>query len=149
MDSIMKSNILNATRDDIPAITTLLKEANLPPDDLERWIDNFFVLTIEGKIEGCIGLEHWENDGLLRSFVVSEDYRSKGFGIELYNKFISVAKVMNLSSILLLAKGVSDFFEKNGFKFIDRNEVPESVKNSIQFKLEECRVYNVMKLELN
>lgn len=145
----MKSNILNATRDDIPAITTLLKEANLPPDDLERWIDNFFVLTIEGKIEGCIGLEHWENDGLLRSFVVSEDYRSKGFGIELYNKFISVAKVMNLSSILLLAKGVSDFFEKNGFKFIDRNEVPESVKNSIQFKLEECRVYNVMKLELN
>ncbi|MCH7886403.1 MAG: GNAT family N-acetyltransferase [Candidatus Marinimicrobia bacterium] len=149
MDSIRKSNILNATRDDIPAITTLLKEANLPPDDLERWIDNFFVLTIEGKIEGCIGLEHWENDGLLRSFVVSEDYRSKGFGIELYNKFISVAKVMNLSSILLLAKGVSDFFEKNGFKFIDRNEVPESVKNSIQFKLEECRVYNVMKLELN
>ncbi len=149
MDSTIKSNISNATRDDISAITTLLKEANLPPNDLERWIDNFFVLTVEGKIEGCIGLEHWENDGLLRSFVVSEDYRSKGFGIELYTELISLAKVMNLSSILLLAEGASDFFEKNGFKIIKRNEAPESVKNSIQFKLEECRVYKVMKLELN
>ena len=149
MDTAMKSNILNATRDDIPAITTLLKEVNLPPDDLERWIDNFFVLTIEGKIEGCIGLEQWENDGLLRSFAVSEDYRSKGFGIELYNKLLAAAQAMNLNSILLLAKGASDFFEKNGFEFIDRNGSPESVKNSIQFTLEECRVYKVMKLELN
>ena len=145
----MKQNILSATRDDIPAITTLLKEANLPPDDLERWIDNFFVLIIEGKIEGCIGLEHWDDVGLLRSFVVSEEYRSRGLGINLYNKLIAIAKDMNLSSILLLAKGSSDFFEKNGFQFIDRNESPASVKNSVQFKLEECRVYSVMKLDLN
>ena len=144
----MKTNILNATRDDIPAITSLLREANLPPDDLENWIDNFFVLMIEGKIEGCIGLEHWENDGLLRSFVVSEDHQSKGFGIELYTELIAAAKQMKLRSILLLALGASDFFGKNGFKFIDRNEAPESVKNSVQFKLEECRVYDVMKLDL-
>ena len=145
----MKLNILNATQDDIPAITKLLNEANLPPDDLERWIDNFFVLSIEGKIEGCIGLEHWENTGLLRSFAVSEDYRSKGHGLKLYAELIAAAKELNLNSMLLLAKGASGFFEKNGFKFIDRNEAPESVKNSIQFKLDECRKYDVMKLDIN
>ena len=145
----MESNILKATEDDIPAIATLLIESNLPPDDLERWIDNFLVLIIDGKIEGCIGLEQWDVVGLLRSFVVSENYRSRGLGIRLYTKLIALAKDMNLSSIILLAMGASDFFEKNGFKFIKRNETPESVNNSVQFKLDECRAYKVMKLDLN
>ena len=145
----MESNILKATKDDIPAITTLLNESNLPPDDLERWIDNFLVLTIEGKIEGCIGLEQWDSVGLLRSFVVSENYRSRGLGIRLYTKLIALAKEMNLSALLLLAMGASNFFEKNGFKFIKRNEATKSVKNSVQFKLDECKTYNVMKLDLN
>ena len=145
----MESNILKATKDDIPAITTLLNESDLPPDDLERWIDNFLVLTIDGKIEGCIGLEQWDSVGLLRSFVVSENYRSRGLGIRLYTKLIVLAKEMNLSSIILLAMAASDFFEKNGFKFINRNETPKSVNNSVQFRLDECRAYNVMKLDLN
>ena len=149
MESSVESIILKATKDDIPAITMLLKETNLPPDDLERWIDNFLVLTIDGKIEGCIGLEQWEGVGLLRSFVVSENYRSRGLGIRLYTKLIALAKDMNLSSIILLAMAASDFFEKNGFKFINRNETPESVNNSVQFKLDECESYYVMKLDLN
>ena len=145
----MESNILKATIDDIPAISQLLKETNLPPDDLERWIDNFFVLTIESKIAGCIGLEQWDVAGLLRSFVVSEKYRSRGLGIRLYTELIALAKEMNLSSIILLAMEASDFFEKNGFKFINRSEAPESVNNSVQFKLDECKAYSVMKLDLN
>ena len=149
MESSVESIILKATKDDIPAITTLLNESDLPPDDLERWIDNFLVLTIEGKIEGCIGLEQWDAVGLLRSFVVSENYRSRGLGIRLYTKLIALAKDMNLSSIILLAMAASDFFEKNGFKFINRNETPKSVNNSVQFRLDECRAYNVMKLDLN
>ena len=149
MESSVESIILKATKDDIPAITMLLKETNLPPDDLERWIDNFLVLTIDGKIEGCIGLEQWEGVGLLRSFVVSENYSSRGLGIRLYTKLIALAKEMNLSSIILLAMAASEFFEKNGFKFINRNETPKSVNNSVQFRLDECRAYNVMKLDLN
>ena len=145
----MNINIMPATQNDIPSITTLLLGANLPPDDLKRWIDKFLVLSIGGKTVGCIGLEDWDNVGLLRSFVISEEYRSKGLGMKLYNKLITIAKEMNLSPIVLLAKGASDFFEKNGFKFINRKEAPESVKNSIQFKLEKCEVYKVMKLELN
>jgi len=142
-------NIIPATGFDIPFITKLLLNAELPPDDLERWIDNFLLLYVNGNTVGCIGLEIWGKVGLLRSFVISEDYRSKGLGIKLYDRLLALAKAMNLSSILLLAIGASIFLEKNGFKFIDRNEAPESVKNSIQFKLEACRVYNVMKLDLD
>ena len=145
----MNINIIPAAGNDIPFITALLLDANLPPDDLETWIDNFLLLSVEGKTVGCIGLEIWGKVGLLRSFVISEDYRSKGLGIKLYNRLMALAKEMKLSTVLLLVKGASIFFEKNGFKFIDRNEVPESVKKSIQFKLEECREYDVMELNLN
>lgn len=145
----MESIILNATQNDIPAITSLLRKAGLPPDEIERWIDNFFVLNIDGKIEGSIGLEQWENEGLLRSFVVSEEFRSKGHGIDLYDRLLVLGKERKLNSILLLAMGASKFFIKNGFQFINRDDVPESIGNSIQFKLEECKVYNVMKLELD
>lgn len=145
----MNINIIPATGKDIPFITKILLDAGLPPDELETWIDNFLLLSVEGKTIGCIGLETWGKVGLLRSFVISEDYRSKGLGIKLYNRLIALAKEKKLSSILLLAKGASIFFEKNGFKFIDRNDAPESVKKSIQFNLEECRVYNVMKLDIN
>lgn len=149
MDSELKFTLLKATKADIPAISILLKNANLPPDDLESWIDYFFVLTVNGKIEGSIGLEQWESVGLLRSFVISEGYRSKGLGVELFDRLMSFAKELKLNSILLLAKGASKFFEKNGFLFINRNEVPNIVKNSIQFQLDECSDYNVMKLDLN
>ena len=145
----MNINIIPAAGNDIPFITGLLLDADLPPDDLETWIDNFLLLSVEGKTVGCIGLEIWGKVGLLRSFVISEDYRSKGLGIKLYNRLMALAKEMKLSTVLLLVKGASIFFEKNGFKFIDRNEVPESVKKSIQFKLEECREYDVMELNLN
>ena len=145
----MNINIIPAAGNDIPFITALLLDAELPPDDLERWIDNFRLLSVEGKTVGCIGLEIWGKVRLLRSFVISEDYRSKGLGIKLYNRLMALAKEMKLSTVLLLVKGASIFFEKNGFKFIDRNEVPESVKKSIQFKLEECREYDVMELNLN
>ena len=145
----MNINIIPAAGNDIPFITALLLDADLPPDDLETWIDNFLLLSVEGKTVGCIGLEIWGKVGLLRSFVISEDYRSRGLGIKLYNRLMALAKEMKLSTVLLLVKGASIFFEKNGFKFIDRNEVPESVKKSIQFKLEECREYDVMELNLN
>ena len=87
--------------------------------------------------------------GLLRSFVVSEKYRSKGLGFSLYSKLITLSKEMNMSSIVLLAEGATDFFEKNGFKYINRNEAPESVKNSVQFKLEACKSFDVMNLDLS
>ena len=145
----MNINIIPAAGNDIPFITALLLDAELPPDNLETWIDNFLLLSVEGKTVGCIGLEIWGKVGLLRSFVISEEYRSKGLGIKLYNRLMDLAKEMKLTTVLLLVKGASIFFQKNGFKFIDRNEVPESVKKSIQFKLEECREYDVMELNLN
>ena len=145
----MSAEILKATNDDISDITRLLKAESLPPDDMERWIDNFFLLKIDGITAGAAGIEIWGSTGLFRSFVVAPEQRSKGFGQQLYDSVISLCGEFGLTSIVLLAKGTTGFFEKRSFKFIARDEVPAEVKNSIQFQLDECKIYDVMIKELN
>ena len=136
--------ISKATVDDIKPLSRLLKKENLPPDDIEKWIDHFLVLKDGNMTVGGVGLEIWGEIGLFRSFVIAEEYRSKGFGNKLYDTIMLKAKKMNLHSLVLLAKGTVDFFEKNGFSFISRDELPLEVKNSVQFNLKECEIYKVM-----
>ena len=140
----MSTEILKAKVEDIKDITQLLEAENLPPDDLERWIDNFYVLRIDGITAGAAGIEVWGNTGLFRSFVVAPEQRSKGFGKQLYESIISLSGEVGITAIVLLSKGVSGFFEKEGFRFIPRSEVPSEVKRSVQFSLDECKIYDVM-----
>ncbi len=144
----MSAEIVKATIDDIKDITELLEAENLPPDDLERWIENFFVLRIDGITAGAAGIEVWGNTGLFRSFVVTPEQRSKGFGQQLYDSIISLSKDTGLTAIVLLSKGASGFFEKEGFRLIPRSEVPSEAKKSVQFNLDECKIYDVMIKEL-
>jgi len=136
--------ISKATVDDIEPLSRLLRKENLPPDDIEKWIDHFLVLKDGNITVGGVGIEIWGEIGLFRSFVIAEEYRSKGFGNKLYDTIMLKAKKMNLHSLVLLAKGTVGFFEKNGFRFISRDELPLEVKNSVQFNLKECEIYKVM-----
>ncbi len=136
--------ISKAGIDDIEPLSRLLRNENLPPDDIEKWIDYFLVLKDKDITIGGVGLEVWGEIGLFRSFVIAEEFRNKGYGKELYDAIMLKAKKMNLHSIVLLAKGAIVFFENNGFSFISREELPPEVKNSVQFNLKECEIYNVM-----
>lgn len=142
--NISNVTISKATIDDIEPLSKLLRKENLPPDDIEKWIDYFLVMKDGTIIIGGVGLEVWGKTGLFRSFVIAENYRAKGLGKELYNRIMLTAKKMNLGCVVLLAKGSTGFFEKNGFNFISRNDVPIEAKDSIQFNLPECEVYSVM-----
>ena len=144
----MSAEIIKATIDDIKDIRELLEAENLPPDDLEKWIDNFFVLRIDYITAGAAGIVVWGNTGLFRSFVVAPEQRSKGFGQQLYDSIISLSGEIGLTAIVLLSKGASGFFEKEGFRFIPRSEVPSEAKKSVQFNLDECKIYDVMIREL-
>ena len=136
--------ISKAGIDDIEPLSGLLRIENLPPDDIEKWIDYFLVLKDKDITIGGVGLEVWGETGLFRSFVIAEEYRNKGFGKELYDAIMLKAKKMNLHSIVLLAKGTIGFFEKTGFGFISREELTPEIKNSVQFSLKECEIYKVM-----
>lgn len=146
--NVSNVTIAKATKNDIEPLSELLRKENLPPDDIENWIDYFLILKDGAATIGGVGLEVWGKTGLFRSFVIADNYRTKGFGKELYDDVMLMAKKMNLENVVLLAKGAVGFFEKNGFKFITREEVSSEAKNSIQFNLKECEIYSVMLKEI-
>ena len=73
------SGIRTATAADLPAALELLRDAALPVADLcaERLA---LVAYQEQEIRGVIGLESFENPGLLRSLVVSREARGNRLG---------------------------------------------------------------------
>jgi len=147
-ENVLNAKMLPATKDDIEPLSLLLRAENLPPDEIEKWIDYFLVLKDGDITIGGVGLEVWGKIGLFRSFVIAKNYRAKGYGRELYDAIMLKAKKIKLESVVLLAKGAVAFFEKNGFRFITRDEVPSEAKNSIQFNLKDCENYSVMLKEL-
>jgi hypothetical protein len=72
--------IENAEVSNFPAIAALLREIDLPPDDIERHLEGFLVAwspeTALGCdiLLGCAGLEIYGKSALLRSLAVHPDF---------------------------------------------------------------------------
>ena len=114
-------------------IISLLTSANLPVEDLPDSLDNFLVSINDGQLIGAIGLEKYENCGLLRSLVVDKAYRSKNLGSAMVESLEDNAVGLGIECIYLLTETAPDYFEKKGYKRISRDEVPASVKTSSEF----------------
>jgi amino-acid N-acetyltransferase len=112
------------------AITTMLIAEKLPVDDLPKTLDNFLVATEDGKLIGVIGLEKYDDYGLLRSLAVLPDYRNKGVAAQLIGH---LEKSTGLKELYLLTETASKYFAGKGFQKITRDEVPEGVKMSSEF----------------
>lgn len=89
----------------------------------------FWVLEIEGKAVGCCGL--FPTQGLpekcveLVKFYISNEARGKGFGLELMNKCVELAKEMGYKSVYIeslpeYAKAVN-MYKKAGFKQLNQS----------------------------
>ena len=94
---------------------------------------NFWIAKVDDKIVGTISLlDIGGRKGALRKMFVDKDYRGKEFGIgqKLLNILIDWAKQKGFTEIFL---GTTEkftraqrFYEKNGFKEIEKQELPET-----------------------
>lgn len=119
--------------DNLSPIIHLLSENNLPTSDLEFGKQVFFIAREESKIVGCIGIEKYEKNGLLRSLAVSESIKKKGIGRKLHNQLVEFAITKGLEKLYLLTTTANKYFEKIGWLKIERSLVPDSVLNSSEF----------------
>ena len=131
--------IENAEISDFPAIAALLRETNLPPDDIERHLEGFLVARSSKAADehdillGSVGLEIYGQSALLRSLAVHPDFRGNGLGKRLVNEITQTARARGITRLYLLTDTAEDFFKRLGFKSVSRDEVPEEVKQSIEF----------------
>lgn len=108
-----------------------LVRAGLPTADLEDEGRSFFrAVTSNGDTVGYSGLEACGNDVLLRSLVVLERYRGRGFGQTLAEAIIE--KAGRDIGVFLATTSAAPLFERLGFASVDRRDVPAAVLSTRQ-----------------
>jgi len=114
-------------------IETLLKENKLPYEDIVSSKVIFFSKKKEDTIIGCIGIEEFGTDALLRSFAVSDAFKGKAIGKELLTDLLEYLKSKHFKTVHLLTTTAASYFSNYGFVVSTKNTAPESIKNTQEF----------------
>jgi len=125
-----------ASREDMPAVHELLAEVGLPHDDIgDHQHGNFLVLHNENGFVGCVGLEVYGEDAILRSLAVKKEARSTGYGWMLADTVIAEARHRGVRRVYLLTETASDFFAaKFGFHVVVPSTISPAVAQSSVFR---------------
>jgi amino-acid N-acetyltransferase len=123
-------------RKDERGVFRLLSQAELPVKDLaDDKFKNFLIARAkDGSVVGAIGVETYQDVGLLRSLVVHPSHREKGLGKQLVYELEPFAKSKGIKTVFLLTITAADFFKKLGYEVIQRTHVPESISKTEEFK---------------
>ena len=114
-------------------VIILLRQAALPNEDLPVSLVNFVAAMSNGELIGVAGIETYGNNGLLRSVVVKPEYRNKGIAGQLIAAIEEMALAKGIDQLVLLTETAAAYFESRGFKRINRDEAPETIKTSSEF----------------
>ncbi len=119
---------------DFDDVIALLTSADLPIDDLNAEHLRYFVTTREnGKLNGVGGLEIYKDAALLRSVAVAASQRNRGIAQQLLAALEKLARENGVSALYLLTTTADKFFAKHGFAVIDRESVPERIRETREF----------------
>jgi len=97
--------------------------------DLYDQIRDFYVCIDEQKnlLAGICGLHIcWEEIAEIRSLAVKDEYKGQGIGIDLVRSCMGEAKDIYVNKLFVLTY-VPDFFNKLGFKHVDKKVLPHKV----------------------
>ena len=123
-----------ATASDLAAAIRLLEAAGLPVADLARkGSDDFLAAAVGEVFAGFIGLEQFDEFGLLRSLIVEPDFRSAGLGRVLVAALESYAGSRGVAELWLLTIDADQWFVKLGYAVRERDEAPGAIRSTDEF----------------
>lgn len=123
-----------ASPDDLPAVLALLKDSSLPYQDVDAVRLRDYLIAAGGQsILGTVGLERYENHGLLRSLVVRPESRWTGLGAQLVSAMENHARMTGITTLYLLTTTATDFFARRGYEVIVRPVAPASLQSTTEF----------------
>jgi amino-acid N-acetyltransferase len=116
------------------AAVTLLAAEGLPATDLtDEHLDHFFYIDPVGSPTALVGLEMVGTDALLRSLVVVPDARTKGVGSAIVRHAEDYAAARHVQAIYLLTTTAESFFNRLGYRRLDRAQAPPSIQSTREF----------------
>lgn len=140
------ATIRPATADDWSAIARLLTEAALPLAGAH--VRDFLLAERDGRLDGCAALERYGTAALLRSVAVAPHARGVGLGVALVDAAIARARAAGASTLVLLTTTAERFFPRFDFRTVTRDDVPDAVRASEEFRGACPASATVMRLDL-
>ncbi|HWM84483.1 MAG TPA: GNAT family N-acetyltransferase, partial [Kofleriaceae bacterium] len=144
--------VIPARPRDMDDIRALLKSLDLDHADLrDQDHRNFYSLINEDGFIGCIGIEVFGEEAVLRSLAVKKTSRGHGYGWMLADTAINQTRRRGVKRLYLVTdKIASDFFaEKHGFRVVDLSLVSSDARQSPTFKTSGQRGKNAIAMRLD
>ena len=117
---------LAIARDAVRAVLDAVDMSDEPLRD--EHAGSFYVLRNENGLAGCVSLEVYGDDAILRALAVDSQYRGAGYGWMLADMAVAQARNRGVRRIYLLTDTASDFFAaKFGFRVVDRSTLGKHV----------------------
>ncbi|MFW9909915.1 MAG: arsenic resistance N-acetyltransferase ArsN2 [Candidatus Thorarchaeota archaeon] len=132
-------HIEQAHKKDLPPIRVLLQETDLPIEGIDEHIGNFLVIRSPEAVAGpeiligCVGLEVYGSNALLRSLAVHPHRQGEGLGTQLVSHVTDLARKKGVTRLFLLTDTAEAFFRHLGYVVISRDKVPKPLLASIEF----------------
>jgi len=123
-----------AEASDLPAVRRLLETQHLPLDGIDAHVSTMVVAKQGSEVVGAAAVELYADGALLRSVVVDPIVQGQGLGQRLSEAALGIAKASGTRTAFLLTTTAEKFFPKLGFEQIVRDDVPASVRASIEFQ---------------
>lgn len=118
---------------DIDRVERVLQSNDLPYQDVRDDSGQFLIAMADGEFVGIGGLETYGSNGLLRSVVVTESKRGRGYGTALTTELENHARTNGVGTLYLLTTTATAFFRDCDYTEIDRETVPEQIRETTQF----------------
>jgi N-acetylglutamate synthase-like GNAT family acetyltransferase len=123
-----------ANASDLAGVERLLTASDLPLDGVRDALPSFVVAESGDDIVGVAGLELCRENALLRSVAVHPEWRSRGVGHTLVTRVIAQAEQRGIRALYLLTTTAERYFPSFGFRELSRDEVPEDVRATEEFR---------------
>ncbi|MXR21970.1 arsenic resistance N-acetyltransferase ArsN2 [Halobacterium bonnevillei] len=93
----------------------------------------FYVGRLGGDVVCGGGLELHGSAALVRSVVVADDYRGRGFGGALCDELEAAAERAGATTASLLTTTAAAYFERRGYQPVSRENAPQTLQQTSQF----------------
>ena len=98
-----------------------------PLGELYENIRDYYVYVENGSIVGCAALHvFWKDLAEIKSIAVEVGHQNKGIGKQLIQKCLEEGKALGISRLFVLTY-IPEFFERMGFKLIDKDLLPHKI----------------------
>lgn len=130
-----KVRIARAGAHDLPFVLSLLEQCGLPVEGVREHFARFLVARTGRRRIGCVGMEVYGGDVLLRSLAVARHARNAGVGEALLARAIAEARgAGGRTAWGLTTFGKKGLFDRFGFRVVPRCGAPPGLARSSQFR---------------